>query len=111
MLANEGKVGSVRLLSPATIDRVFEVQADGIDLVTGVQVTFGIGFGLSSDELPMLPAVGTCFWGGWGGSLVVVDLDARFAFSYVMNKMSAAAMGDPRGLALAIAAFQGLQQG
>jgi hypothetical protein len=35
--------------------------------------------------------------------------DARFAFSYAMNKMSAAAMGDPRGLTLAVAAFQGLE--
>ncbi|MGO9466444.1 MAG: serine hydrolase, partial [Isosphaeraceae bacterium] len=30
-----GEVDGVRLLSPQTIDRIFEVQSDGIDLVIG----------------------------------------------------------------------------
>ena len=29
----------------------------------------------------------TCGWGGWGGSMVMVDLDARMTVSYVMNQM------------------------
>ena len=36
-------------------------------------------------------------WGGWGGSLVVVDLDARMSVAYVMNQMlddAAAATAD-----------------
>ena len=31
-----GLVDGVRLLSPRTIDRIFEVQSDGIDVVLGI---------------------------------------------------------------------------
>ena len=31
-----GEVDGVRLLSPQTIDRIFEVQSNGIDLVIGI---------------------------------------------------------------------------
>ncbi len=41
-----GKVDGVRLLSPQTIDRIFEVQTGGIDLVMGIPFTFGVGYGL-----------------------------------------------------------------
>ena len=37
-----------------------------------------------------------CFWGGWGGSLVVNDLDAQMTFAYVMNRMGAGTVGDLR---------------
>lgn len=100
VIANGGAVDGVQLLSPATIDRIFEVQADGIDLVTGVPLIFGLGFGLGSEVLPMLPAEGTCFWGGWGGSLAIVDVNRRTVFSYMMNRMDEGAMGDPRGWGL-----------
>jgi len=39
-----GEAGGVRLLSPATIDRVFEQQADGVDLVLGERFRWGIGY-------------------------------------------------------------------
>ena len=41
-----GEVDGVRLLSPKTIDRIFEEQSNGIDLVLGVPLRFGIGYGL-----------------------------------------------------------------
>ena len=37
-----------------------------------------------------------CWWGGWGGSLVVMDLDRRATFAYVMNKMGGGTTGTPR---------------
>jgi CubicO group peptidase (beta-lactamase class C family) len=43
-----GEVDGVRLLSPRTIDRIFEVQSDGIDLVIGVPIKFGVGYGLTA---------------------------------------------------------------
>jgi len=55
-----GEAGGVRLLSEKTIDLVFDVQADGVDLVLGVPFRFGIGFGLSpSAAVPYLSE------GGW----------------------------------------------
>ncbi|MGD9714122.1 MAG: serine hydrolase domain-containing protein, partial [Thermomicrobiales bacterium] len=79
-LACGGEVDGVRLLSPKTIDRIFEVQSDGIDLAIGIPLKFGIGYSL--------PAEGrVCAWGGAGGSTVIIDVDRRITFAYVMNKM------------------------
>jgi CubicO group peptidase (beta-lactamase class C family) len=76
-----GEVDGVRLLSPQTIDRIFDVQSDGIDLVIGIPFTFGVGYSL-------LPGGRLCAWGGVGGSCVIIDADRRITFAYVMNKMA-----------------------
>jgi CubicO group peptidase (beta-lactamase class C family) len=83
-----GEVDGVRLLSPRTIDRIFEVQSDGIDLVIGAPLKFGIGYSLTPEG-----RVGA--WGGTGGSTVIVDADRRITFAYVMNKMAPAAVIAP----------------
>jgi CubicO group peptidase (beta-lactamase class C family) len=36
------------------------------------------------------------FWSGGGGSLIVIDMDARTTFAYAMNKMGRAIIGDER---------------
>lgn len=84
-----GEIDGVRLLSPKTIDRIFEVQSNGIDLVLGIPLKFGIGYGLlpMPNVLPFLPEGRLCLWGGAGGSLVIADADRRLTFAYVMNKM------------------------
>ena len=76
-----GEVDGVRLLSPQTIDRIFEVQSNGIDLVIGIPSKWGLGYGL-------FPEGRGCAFGGYGGSLVVIDADRRMTFAYVMNKMA-----------------------
>jgi CubicO group peptidase (beta-lactamase class C family) len=92
-----GEAGGVRLLSDKTLDLIFDVQADGIDLVLGVPFRFGIGFGLAgSGAVPYLPEGRVCFWGGWGGSLIVMDLDRRVTTSYMMNRMAPGIVGSPR---------------
>jgi CubicO group peptidase (beta-lactamase class C family) len=91
LVANGGEVGGVRLLSPRTIARIFEVQADGRDLVIGAPLKMGIGYGLPHPEtLPFLPDGRICLWGGAGGSMVIVDVDRRMTLAYVMNKMEPA---------------------
>ncbi|OBA81590.1 serine hydrolase [Mycobacterium sp. 1164966.3] len=83
-----GSANGVRLLSQDTIDLIFEEQADGIDLVLCMPARWGIGYALPKPEaVPDIPDGKICFWGGWGGSMVVMDLDRRMTFSYVMNKM------------------------
>jgi CubicO group peptidase (beta-lactamase class C family) len=85
-----GEVDGVRLLSPKTIDRIFEVQSHTVDLVMGIPIKFGIGYGLlpMPHVLPFLPEGRLCAWGGWGGSLVIADVDRRMTVAYVMNKMA-----------------------
>jgi hypothetical protein len=54
----------------------------------------------------------SCYWGGAGGSLVVVDFEARMSFAYVMNKLSAGApFGDPRNMKLILAVYTALNGG
>jgi CubicO group peptidase (beta-lactamase class C family) len=83
-----GDVDGVRLLSPRTINRIFEVQSDGIDLVLGYRLKIGMGYGLPWPEvLPFVPEGRVCFGSGAGGSLVLVDADRRMTIAYVMIKM------------------------
>ncbi|SEP25949.1 serine hydrolase domain-containing protein [Trujillonella endophytica] len=91
-----GTAGGVRLLSPATIETVFRQQADGVDLVLEAPFTWGIGYCLGSPVVPYVPAGRTCFWGGWGGSMVVLDLDRRLTITYVMNAMAPGILGSAR---------------
>ncbi len=109
LVANGGEIDGVRLLSEATIARVFDQQSDGIDLVLGIPVRFGIGYALPEPTtLPFIPAGKVCFWGGWGGSLVVVDTERRMVVAYMMNRMGAGIIGGPRAEALVRAAYAAL---
>jgi CubicO group peptidase (beta-lactamase class C family) len=107
VLACGGEVNGKRFLSEATCDLVFREQCNGTDLVLGVPLRHGIGYGLPGDLIP-LPNPRTCFWGGWGGSLVVVDLDARMTVAFVMNRMGEGTVGDDRAASILLAAYGGL---
>jgi CubicO group peptidase (beta-lactamase class C family) len=98
VLALGGTVSStgrgVRLLSPATIEHIFREQAHGTDLFLGVPMRFGIGYGLPEPTgVPFVPEGRICFWGGWGGSMIIMDLDRRTTISYMMNKMQPGLVG------------------
>ena len=84
-LSPEGE--QVQLLSPSTIDRIFEVQAAGVDRSLGRPITFGIGFGLTDDATPLGTNDRTCWWAGWGGSMCVIDVENRMTVAYTMNQM------------------------
>ena len=104
-----GSVDGVQYLSSETIDLIFEEQASGIDLVLGVPLRFGIGFGLPEPQtIPYVPAGRVCFWGGWGGSMIMMDVDRRVTFSYMMNKMASGIIGSPRAEAYVEAAYRAL---
>jgi CubicO group peptidase (beta-lactamase class C family) len=100
-----GEAGGVRLLSPKTVDLIFDVQADGVDLVLEEPFTWGIGYALGSPVVPYVPSGRTCFWGGWGGSLAVMDLDRRLTISYMMNRMAPGILGSPRSEAYVRAVY------
>jgi CubicO group peptidase (beta-lactamase class C family) len=93
-----GTANGVELLSGSTIERVFDVQSHGADLVLLAPLKMGIGYGLSTPEvLPFVPATErVCFWGGWGGSMVLINPDRRATATYVMNKMGQGTLGNER---------------
>jgi CubicO group peptidase (beta-lactamase class C family) len=106
-VSHGGEYGGRRLLSPSTLDVIFREQCDGVDLVLGIPLRHGIGYGLPNESVP-LPSARSCFWGGWGGSLVVNDLDVGMTFSYVMNRMGEGTVGDERGGGLLAATYAAL---
>jgi CubicO group peptidase (beta-lactamase class C family) len=89
-----GSAHGVRLLSPGTIEHIFREQAHGVDLYLGIPLRWGIGYALPEPSgVPFVPAGKICFWGGWGGSMIIMDLDRRVTISYMMNKMQAGTIG------------------
>lgn len=47
----------MRVLSKETVEKVFEEQIRGEDLVLGRAVRFGLGFGISGDENKTSPGL------------------------------------------------------
>jgi CubicO group peptidase (beta-lactamase class C family) len=106
LVACGGEARGTSLLSEEGVQAIFEEQSNGRDLVLDVPLRFGMGYGLASETLPMGPR--SCAWGGYGGSLVFNDLDARITVAYVMNRMESGLIGDRRGAAIVTAAVMGL---
>jgi len=97
VLALGGTADGVRLLSPDTIGLIFTEQSHGPDLVLGVPLRFGIGYALPETEsVPYVPQGRACYWGGWGGSVILADTDSRTTISYMMNKMGPGVIGSDR---------------
>ncbi|HTP77947.1 MAG TPA: serine hydrolase domain-containing protein [Rhizomicrobium sp.] len=99
ILANGGVAKGKRIMSEAGCRKALEPQISGTDLVLNVPVTFGLGFGLPGGMLP-LPSANSMFWGGYGGSLAIIDFDKRTTFGYAMNRMVGTTTGDPRAFSI-----------
>ncbi len=98
VLACGGTVSDVRLLSKAGCDRAWEEQFRGEDRILGRSLCYGMGYGL----------FGSAFgWGGWGGSIVMIEPAARMVVSYVTSQMREAG-DDNRGLEVVMAAYDGI---
>lgn len=108
ILANGGEAKGKRFLSEEGCRRIFDTQTQGRDLVLGVPLKFGMGFGLNGEETPVGPNPNTCFWQGWGGSIAIIDMDAHMTVAYVMNQMvhMESLEPDPRSGSLLAALFQ-----
>ncbi|MER5961372.1 serine hydrolase domain-containing protein [Streptomyces sp. NPDC002057] len=101
VLANHGSVGGVRLLSPQGCAPAWKEVFRGDDRVLRAPMSWTAGFGRFGN---------TFGWGGWGGSLVVGDPDARMTVAYVMNQMiDRDQQEDDRGMEIVMAAYGGLR--
>ena len=109
VVAIQSAVVDGKVLTPETVDLIFDEQSNGVDLVLGVPLRFGIGYGLpQSDTVPYIPEGKVCFWGGWGGSLIILDFDRNLTIGYMMNKMGAGIVGSERGEAYVRAIYAAL---
>ncbi|MCX4883246.1 serine hydrolase [Streptomyces sp. NBC_00847] len=98
VMACAGAVRGVRVLSQAGCDRAREEQFSGDDRVLGMPMRWGLGYGLFGS---------TYGWGGWGGSLVMIEPEPRMVVAYVTNQMREPA-DDTRGLEIVMSAYDGL---
>ena len=108
LLACDGVSNGRRLMSSEGAARVFYQQSDGPDLGFLAPVRWGLGyalslFGMRFDDRKV------CFWGGSGGSLIVVAPEARMTLAYVMNQLEGSPFGDPRNSAILRAALDVLK--
>ena len=108
ILANGGVAKGKRFLSEAGCRKALELQIEGKDLMLGTQARFGMGFGLGGGAVPLPNPQDSLYWGGYGGSLVIIDMKARTTFGYAMNKMAGTTTGDMRALGLAMAMWGAL---
>ena len=102
IIANRGETSGQRFLSSTTIERILDTKINGFDPVLGRESHMGMGYGLSNPSMPIGPRA--CYWGGFGGSVVVMDLDAQLTVAYMMNKMELGPSSNARGIAVAMAA-------
>lgn len=95
LVSLNGTVDGKQYLSPAVIDRMLQEHIGGVDLVVANYLRFGLGVGLPEPRsFPWIPEGRLCFWGGWGGSIMIMDLDRRMTIGYAMNKMGLGSLGN-----------------
>lgn len=107
-VTNGGTVDGVTLLTPSIIDRIFDEQARGPDLVIGSHLRWGIGYCLEYGNTPYVPAGRVAFWGGMGGSFIVNDVDRGLTLGFVQNKLGAVSVGTDSSRAVVEAVYRSL---
>jgi CubicO group peptidase (beta-lactamase class C family) len=107
VLANDGYTGGRRVLSTQVVAEVYESMVSGRDRVLGLPIDWGLGFALASPSNPAaIPAGTRAYWGGWGGSMVIIDPQNHLTFAYTMNKMSTGIIGSARSAQYIKALYQ-----
>ncbi|RHZ45470.1 serine hydrolase domain-containing protein [Aspergillus thermomutatus] len=78
-----------RIISASTVEKMLTEQIKGTDIVTFDFLRFGLGVALPAPQTcAWIPEGRIGFWGGWGGSMIIMDRDRRMTIGYVMNNMS-----------------------
>jgi len=107
VIGNDGVLDGRKILSSDTLDLIWNEQSRGPDRVLILPLRFGIGYGLPEPTtLPYVPEGDVCFWGGYGGSMIVMDRGRRMTVAYMMNKMEPGIIGGLRSAAILDACFR-----
>jgi CubicO group peptidase (beta-lactamase class C family) len=95
MVANGGRLGSIRPLSPASIAAMSTRGGDGADLLLGFDPAWAMGVSQNPQgnygSNPL-----TIGHSGWGGSFGCADTEAGLALGYVCNRMGSGLVADAR---------------
>jgi len=75
--------------------------------VLGVNLRFGIGYALPETQtVPYVDQGKTCYWGGWGGSVIMCEVENGVTISYMMNRMAPGIIGSDRSEAYVTAVHE-----
>ena len=115
VISNYGKTpDGKQFLKKETVDLIFQIQAEGTDKVLGAPLSMGIGFGMSSEgtigSVPFMPKGRVAFWGGYGGSICILDVDNGVTVTYAMNKMGMGTLGNERTGQYVVEAYEALKK-
>ena len=108
VVSRGGEVDGVRLLSPATIDLIFASRRAAWTWCWACRpLRHRLGAARPRTGA-VRPRRQICFWGGWGGSMIIIDIDRRMTIAYMMNKMAPGILGSARSEAYVRAAYEAL---
>lgn len=105
-LAAGGSVDGVKILSPETLARGTASRISGRDLVLPMKMDWACGWLRNYHGVIYGPNKDAFGHSGYGGSFGFADPAARVGAGYVMNRMAANMMGDPRSLRLVRALYR-----
>jgi CubicO group peptidase (beta-lactamase class C family) len=97
-----GPVDGIRLLHDDTVAEATRLRSQGVDLVVGQELCFGLGF-LAGPSLLGLGRTRVFGHSGAGGSTAFADPETGISAAYVMNRLRFDA--DPRAASIASAAL------
>jgi CubicO group peptidase (beta-lactamase class C family) len=107
VIGNDGVLDGRKILGRATLDLIWNEQSNGPDRVLILPLRFGIGYGLPEPTtLPYVPQGEICFWGGYGGSMIVMDRERHLTVAYMMNVMEPGIIGGLRSAAILDACYR-----
>lgn len=87
ILSLGGTVDGKKFLGLETAQLAVTEQISGVDLVLKQDVRFGMGFGLPVESGMNWIREGSCYWGGWGGPLGIMDVKNGITICYVPSRM------------------------
>jgi hypothetical protein len=87
VISNGGSSPDEQLLSREAINRVFVQQPSGINRVLMMPVRVDLSYALAgSTNCIGITSGNRCYWRGWGGPIVVNDLDNRITLTYMRTE-------------------------
>jgi CubicO group peptidase (beta-lactamase class C family) len=95
VFANEGRIGGNQIISRETMADFTKARIKKNDLVLPYDIEWAAGT-MRNSNLIFGPNSATMCHPGWGGSGAFGDPDRHVSAAYIMNKQSAALMGDER---------------
>jgi CubicO group peptidase (beta-lactamase class C family) len=95
-LACDGRLDGREVLAPGIAAEAMRERILGPDLVLPFTLSWAAGLLRNAPNLIYGPGRASAGHYGWGGSCVMADPERRLSASYVMNRQSAALIGDAR---------------